>query len=346
MKKLLLLLLTLALTASIALLWVWQWWQRPGTEGGDSIIVTVRSGASLASVAQQLQRAELLAYPSLWQLIARLQGQASTIKRGEFELSPAMSPQELLATLVAGKVVLYRVTLPEGINLREAIGILHSHPQLSATLDGITDNRLRALVAAELPLEGQFFPDTYTFPRGETDFDVLRAAHRRMREELQSSWEGRRVGLPLASPQEALILASIVEKETGLASERKQIAGVFIRRLQKNMKLQTDPTIIFGLGDNFDGDLRRSHLEDAGNRYNTYQHRGLPPGPIALPGKAAIEAALHPEDGEALYFVARGDGSHVFSTTLEQHNAAVRQYQLKRRKDYRSSPARRNKVAE
>ena len=175
--------------------------------------------------------------------------------------------------------------------------------------------------------EGWLFPDTYLFDRGTSDVEILSRAHRRMREVLDEEWAKREQGLPLETPYQALTLASIVEKETGLASERPQIAGVFVRRLQKGMKLQTDPTVIYGMGDDFDGNIRREDLTRP-TPYNTYVIQGLPPTPIALPGREAINAVLHPADGDALYFVARGDGSHHFSATLDEHNCAVRHYQL------------------
>jgi UPF0755 protein len=197
---------------------------------------------------------------------------------------------------------------------------------------------LLLLVEPAASPEGLFFPDTYSYSRTDSDLGILSLAYRRMQEVLDRSWQGRQVGLPYANAYEALVMASVVEKETGLAAEREQIAGVFVRRLRTNMRLQTDPAVIYGLGSGFDGNLRRRHLEDSANPYNTYQHKGLPPTPIALPGRAAIEAALHPATGSELYFVARGDGSHQFSDTLAEHLRAVKTYQFTRRKNYRSAP--------
>ena len=186
--------------------------------------------------------------------------------------------------------------------------------------------------------EGLFLPETWSYIRGDSDLDILRRSHHALTELLSSLWERRPEGSVLASPYAALTLASIVEKETGVADERKQIAGVFLRRLEKGMRLQTDPTVIYGLGDDYDGDLKRRHLRDTTNPYNTYAIHGLPPTPIALPGEAALRAVFAPDDAGALYFVAKGDGSHAFSATLEEHEENVRRYQLTRRADYRSSP--------
>ena len=337
-KRLLLLALCLLLLAGVAVHGIWTWWQEP-VRAEPAQIVTVAEGSSLAAVASELQRVGLLERPKLWTLMARLRGEDASIKRGEYRFGGDVSPAELLRVLVDGRVVTYSVTLPEGITLQEALGILQAQPALEAVLDGTGDARLQALVQPHPAPEGLFFPDTYRFTRGETDLDVLETAHHRMLDVLDAAWAVRDPSLPYEAPYDALIMSSIVEKETGVAGERGQIAGVFLRRLERGMRLQTDPTVIYGLGGGFDGNLRRRHLDDAGNPFNTYRHKGLPPTPIALPGKAAIEAAMHPEPGNTLYFVARGDGSHEFSETLEQHTAAVRQYQLKRRKDYRSAPA-------
>jgi UPF0755 protein len=183
-----------------------------------------------------------------------------------------------------------------------------------------------------------FFPDTYLYSRGTTDLQLLERAHARMLAVLDQEWQDRAADLPYASVYEALIMASIIERETGLPEEREQIAGVFVRRLQQGMRLQTDPTVIYGVGGAFDGNLRRTHLEDDANPYNTYRRDGLPPTPIALPGRASLHAALHPAEGTQLFFVARGDGGHEFSTTLADHERAVRKFQLRRKDDYRSSP--------
>ena len=236
---------------------------------------------------------------------------------------------------------LHQVTLPEGITLARAIEILAQQKQLVHELDGVLDQRIAALTSGYPGSEGLFFPDSYQYEKGASDWDILQRAFAAMQRALDEEWQHRSENLPYQSPYDALIMASIVERETGLPEERSEIAGVFVRRLYQNMRLQTDPTIIYGLGDTYQGNLRRKHLEDESNRYNTYRHKGLPPTPIALPGRAAIHAALHPQDGKTLYFVARGDGGHYFSETLAEHQQAVRKYQLNRRQDYRSSPEKR-----
>ena len=317
---------------------LWQWWSRPFA-GQRQLILQVDKGTTLSAVSEQLERGDALRCSELWRQIVRLKGQATQIKRGEYLFEAGLSPGEILQRLVDGDVIQYEVTLPEGITLRQALELLRSQPRLGATLTGVDDPRLLALAAPRNSAEGLFFPDTYRFSRGDTDLGILRRAQLKMEQVLLREWPLRKEKLPLATPYEALILASIIEKETGLASERERIAGVFVRRLQRRMRLQADPTVIYGLGDAFTGNLRRSHLEDASNPYNSYRHFGLPPTPIALAGKAALRAALHPGAGNELYFVARGDGSHEFSAIMEQHESAVRRYQRKRTGNYHSAPA-------
>ena len=341
-KKLLLLCLCLIVLAGVGAQVVADWWSSPvddaaGT-GSAGQVIYVSEGSSLASVSRELAAAGLLTWPRLWTLVARVKGLDGSIKRGEYRFDVGNSPAGLLLALVEGKVIRYSVTLPEGITLAQALGTLQAEEALASVLDGDRDPRLLALAQSRESAEGLFFPDTYSYTRGETDLAILTQARQRMELELESAWASRDPGLPYASSYELLVMASIVEKETGVPQERGEIAGVFVRRLEANMRLQTDPTVIYGLGSDFDGNLRRRHLEDSGNRFNTYRHKGLPPTPIALPGAAAIRAAVEPSPGSNLYFVARGDGSHEFSETLEQHTAAVRRYQLKRRSDYRSSP--------
>jgi UPF0755 protein len=338
MKKLLVLLTCLAIVAGVSLRAVLQWWESPSGARSE-VTILVGEGSSLGSVAKELSAQELLRWPKMWRLIARLQGLDSQIKQGEYRFTAAATPASLLRALVVGQVVKYKVTLPEGISLSTALDILQAQEPMVKLLDGIDDPRLSQLVQPAASAEGLFFPDTYSYSRTDSDLGILSLAHRRMQEVLDSSWQEREPGLPYADAYEALVMASVVEKETGLAAEREQIAGVFVRRLRKNMRLQTDPAVIYGLGPDFDGNLRRRHLEESANPYNTYQHRGLPPTPIALPGRAAIEAAMHPAPGSALYFVARGDGSHQFSDTLAAHQQAVKTYQLGRRKNYRSAPS-------
>ena len=337
-RKLLLFVLLLGLSGLLAKQELESRWQQPLALPLEGAQLTVAPGESLRAVATRLHEQGIMPYPRLVSLYARWKGIDQQIKRGEYLLTPVMTPLALLELLRSGKVIQYQVTLPEGITLARAVELLAQNTDLETELTGPEDARILALVEPFQLAEGLFFPDTYHFSRGENDWQVLQRAHAAMMATLEEEWQGRAPDLPYETAYDALIMASIIERETGLPEERGQIAGVFVRRMQKGMRLQTDPTIIYGLGSEFDGNLRRSHLADAGNRYNTYRHAGLPPSPIALPGRAAIHAALHPADGKALFFVARGDGGHVFSATLAEHEAAVRQYQLRRRKNYRSSP--------
>jgi UPF0755 protein len=226
--------------------------------------------------------------------------------------------------------VQHALTIIEGWTFKQLMAAVRRHQALTQTLAGVEEQEVMSRLGLEaMHPEGWFYPDTYHFPKGTTDAEFLRRAHQRMTTFLQTAWEKRDKDLPLDSPYQALILASIIEKETGVPSERSKIAGVFIRRLRKGMRLQTDPTVIYGMGERYDGNIRRRDLV-TDTPYNTYVHKGLTPTPIAMPSGMAIEAALHPEDGTALYFVATGDGGHHFSNTLEAHNEAVRKYQLKR----------------
>jgi UPF0755 protein len=313
-------------------------WEAPLLVPEDGLVLEVSAGESLAGVAARLHQQGVLPYPRLLTWYGRWTGQDQRIKRGEYRVPPGATPESLLALLESGQVVQYQVTLPEGITLREALDILWDAEALATTLRGPRDEKILSLVAPAPSGEGWFFPDSYRYTRGDSDWQVLQQAYSAMVQQLDEEWRSRDDELPYETPYDALIMASIIEKETGLAEEREQIAGVFVRRLQRGMRLQTDPTIIYGLGDAFNGNLTRNHLADSANMYNTYRHDGLPPTPIALPGRAALHAALHPAAGEALYFVARGDGGHVFSATLAEHEQAVRKYQLRRRRDYRSSP--------
>ncbi|BFT30535.1 endolytic transglycosylase MltG [Alteromonas sp. D210916BOD_24] len=263
----------------------------------------------------------------------------TSVKSGTYQLSPGDTLVDAFRIFTQGEEYLFAVSLVEGLTLAQWISELNYHPEINFDLN---DDVLKRTIQQSLlnngvnwccedvqHAEGLFLADTYFFTRGTKASEILARAHRALVSFVSASWDERAVDLPLTSPYEALILASIIEKETAVASERDLIAGVFTNRLNKNMRLQTDPTVIYGIGPTFDGNITRAHLRTP-TPYNTYMIKGLPPTPIAMAGKAAIEAALHPMDTEALYFVARGDGSHEFSTTLEAHNAAVRKYQLKR----------------
>ena len=258
---------------------------------------------------------------------------------GEYRMTPGMTAQGLIGVWQRGEVVQYSLTLVEGWNFRQVRNALARSDKLQQTLAGLSDSQvMEKLGHAGVFPEGRFFPDTYRFVRGMTDAELLGKAYDRLDEVLAKEWGKRAEDAPYSDPYQALIMASLVEKETGVPQERGQIAGVFVRRLQIGMLLQTDPTVIYGLGERYAGKLTRAHLKEA-TPYNTYVNAGLPPTPIAMVGREAIHAALNPVSGKSLYFVARGDGSHVFSDDLDAHNSAVREFQLKRRADYRSSPA-------
>jgi len=316
--------------------WVWMEWrsfnQTPIDTGGKELLFTVSPGESVSTVARQLARQGVIDNAATFSWAARYKGQASRIQAGEYILVPGTTASRLLEQFVRGEVTSYSLTLVEGWNFPQMFATIARSPELEHTLTGLDAAQIMARIGyPDVHPEGRFFPDTYHFSRGMSDVDILQRAYRSMETVLQQEWQERADGLPYKTADEALIMASIIEKETGLTEERQAIAGVFVRRLQKGMLLQTDPTIIYGLGEEFDGNIRRKHLKDSKNRYNTYQHKGLPPTPIAMPGRESIHAALHPAPGKALYFVSQGDGSHHFSATLEEHNRAVRTYQLQQR---------------
>lgn len=290
----------------------------------------VRPGSSLRSIATDLEAQRFLRHPVYLLVLGRWLGLDARIKAGEYSLLAGLNPEQLLHLLAEGKVVQHSITLVEGESFKEMLQRISQDPVLERTLESYKpDEIMDAVGHSDMHPEGRFLPETYHFPRGTSDVQFLRRAYMAMDEYLQQSWSKRDSGLPLKNAYEALILASIVEKETGLAEERARIAGVFIRRLEKGMRLQTDPTVIYGMGESYDGDIRYRDLR-ADTPYNTYTRSGLPPTPIAMPGKDAIRAVLHPAPGKALYFVARGDGSHHFSATLQEHNGAVDRYQRKR----------------
>jgi len=259
-----------------------------------------------------------------WRLLMRLEPRV--YRAGEYRLEHGMRPREVLGRLASGEVVKHHVTLVEGWTFRQLVDFLagvEALEQRFAADDPRQYAALLELMGVEHP-EGWFLPETYQFTRGDSDVDILLRAYRAMQRALRAAWEQRAVGLPLESPYQLLTLASIVEKETALDAERADVAGVFVRRLQRGMRLQTDPTVIYGLGEGFDGDIRRRDLT-TDTPYNTYTRHGLPPTPIAMPGLASLRAAAQPADGEALYFVADGQGGHTFSVTLEEHQRAVDQ---------------------
>lgn len=290
--------------------------------------LTVAPGTSMKSLANELYRRGVLDHPRYLVLLARWHGEADKIQAGEYLLAPGTTPGGLLDKLVAGKVLQHSLTIVEGWTFKEMMAAIDRDPDLAHTLRGLSGEQIMTrLGLPERDPEGLFHPDTYHFPEGTSDATFLRRAYNAMQETLQREWRDRSPDLPYKSPYDALIVASIVEKETAIPAERPRIAGVLLRRLKRGMRLAVDPTVIYGLGDRFDGDLRRRDLRH-NTPYNTYLHRGLPPTPIALPSVQSIHAALHPADGHALYYVSRGDGSHQFSDTLAQHREAIAKYQL------------------
>jgi UPF0755 protein len=301
---------------------------QPLNTGEAAIDYEVQPGTSLRQLAHELAARGLLREPRYLVLHARLTGAADHLQAGEYAIEPGMNAAQLLKALVAGKVVQHALTLVEGWNFRELMQAVDDDPNLKHTLEGVAPEAIMERIGAPgVHPEGQFYPDTYHFPRGATDVAFLKRAHELMQQRLATEWKERADGLPYDTPYQALIMASIVEKETAVPEERTQIAGVFVRRLKRGMRLETDPTVIYGLGESFDGNLRRSDLKRR-TPYNTYVHKGLPPTPIAMPSGASLHAALHPARGDDLYFVARGDGSHQFSATYEEHRRAVARYQL------------------
>ncbi len=262
-------------------------------------------------------------------LYLRLKPELAAVKAGEYQLTPNMTPLDVLGLFASGRVMLHELTIPEGWRFAQALQAVQQNDALQHTLPATASaaDVMAAIGHPDLDTEGRFFPDTYLFPRGTTDIAYLKRAYAAAEKNLDELWRDRADGLPYRSPYDALIMASIVERETAVPEERAMIAGVFVRRLGNGMRLQTDPTVIYGLGNAFDGNLRKADLL-ADSAYNTYTRAGLPPTPICLPGRAAVHAALHPAAGTALYFVARGDGTHQFSSTLAEHEAAVRRYQL------------------
>ncbi len=296
-------------------------------------VINVASGTGMIGLATQLSDEGVLSSPSLWQWYGRFSGKASQIKAGEYELKPGMSSIDLLNALVNGDVKLHGITVLEGWTTSQLLLAIRANPAIRQTLP--SDVGLAALVAdlgerLELPYEhgeGLFYPDTYRFARGTTDVQLLLQASELQLRELTEAWQNRAPDPLIETPYDLLKLASIIERETAVDDERAEVSGVFMRRLRRRMRLQTDPTVIYGLGDSFDGNLTRQHLK-TDSPYNTYTRSGLPPTPIALPARASLQAAALPAQGSSLYFVALGDGSgrHVFNDTLEEHNKAVRNY--------------------
>ncbi|MEK9712198.1 MAG: endolytic transglycosylase MltG [Thalassolituus sp.] len=304
----------------------------------EPVVVDIQKGDTLYALANRWEKEGWVESALSLRIAARLTGAGRDIRAGEFIVPPQLNNFELLSFLASAPARTYRLTLIEGRPLKEAVAVLASAEHLKQDLGELSVTVISDFLGLKGHYEAQLYPDTYVYHRNEPVSSVIRQAHERLQKVLEEEWQQKAASLPYKTPYDALIMASIIEKETGVASERPVIAGVFVRRLQKGMRLETDPTVIYGLGDSFEGNLTRAHLRDSSNKYNTYRNKGLPPGPIALAGRAAINAALHPAPGTELYFVAKGDGSHYFSSTLSEHNDAVRRFQLRRREDYRSAP--------
>lgn len=319
-----LVLIVVALGAAAAAFW---WLQRPLPLAAPRVELSIEPGTPPRAVAQAWVDAGVMASPWMLYEWFRWSGEARRIRAGSYEVEPGITPRLLLDKMVRGDQVLEVVRLIEGWTFRQVRAALASAPSLTPLSAGMTEAQIMDAVGGTgLPAEGRFFPDTYAYSRGVSDLAVLKRAHAAMQRRLVQAWAERAADLPLKSMDEALVLASIVEKETGRESDRARVAGVFANRLRIGMPLQTDPTVIYGLGEAFDGNLRRIDLQ-TDTPFNTYTRRGLPPTPIAMPGMNSLRAAVQPERTTALYFVARGDGSSVFSNTLAEHNRAVNTYQ-------------------
>jgi len=322
--SLLLILLLAALAAGGA---GWWWTTQPLALAADKVEVSVPNGASLRTAAAKAVEGGVRAPPELLAWYFRLAAREQTIKPGEYEVTRGMTPGDLLDKLVRGDRIVLAVTLVEGWTFKQFREALAKAEYLAHDTAGLSDAQvMAALGRPDLHPEGRFFPDTYHYAKNSGELAVLRQSLQLMDKRLAAAWEARAPNLPLKTPEQALILASIVEKETGRPQDRADVAAVFVNRLRIGMRLQTDPAVIYGVGAQFDGDLKRSHLT-ADTPYNTYTRAGLPPTPIAMPGKASLMAAVQPSDSKALYFVARGDGSSQFSQSLDEHNRAVNRYQ-------------------
>ena len=307
--------------------------------GHEPVVFAIERGKGLINTANKMQADGIISDAKKFRWLARFSGQSRQIQAGEYELNTGMTPSDMLALFVLGKVKQYSLTIVEGWSFIQMMAEINQHPKLKHKLDGLDAEKIMTELGfdGEHP-EGRFLPDTYHFPVNTTDVEFLKRAHGAMERVLTKAWESRQQGLPYKTAYEVLTMASIVEKETSVAEERETIAGVFVRRLNKRMRLQTDPTVIYGMGDKYKGNITRKDLK-RDTPYNTYRRRGLTPTPIAMPGKDAIYAAINPAKGDALYFVAKGDGTHYFSSTVKEHNKAVRKYQIRQRKrNYRTTP--------
>ena len=329
MRKLLRSIFLLGLLGAVAAgAWAWFFSTTPLTPPTSPFDFTVKQGSSLRSIARQLYDTDLLPDPHTFWMLGRAMGRDTAIQAGTYRLDKPITPGDLLEKLNRGEVIAVDIAFIEGTTFKQWLVQVKQHPKIRSTLGGRSDADIRSAIGLpEGAPEGWLFPDTYRFAPGSTDVEILKRAHNVMKKRLADAWEARAPDLPLATPYEALILASIVEKETGSGAERALVASVFVNRLRKGMRLQTDPTVIYGMGASFDGNIRKKDL-GADTPWNTYTRDGLPPTPIAMPGGASLAAATRPATSDFLYFVGKGDGTHQFSRTLEEHNRAVAKYQL------------------
>lgn len=327
MRKFLLIIVLLLACATGAGFWLLNDWQRftsqPVNRGGE-MVLWLAPGTSYTAMVRQLETLGQTRMDWRWRLLGRLH--SPQLKAGEYLFVPGTTVMELIERIERGEVRSHRFTIVEGWTVAQLRQRLATDPRIRPVARDLDEAELMLRLGCnECYAEGRFLPETYFFTRGTSDLELLSRAHADMNRVLADVWAGRMSDLPLETPEELVVLASIIERETGQASERTRVAGVFVRRLEIGMRLQTDPTVVYGLGDDFDGRIRRVHLR-TDHPWNTYTRHGLPPTPIALPGKASLEAAAHPADGTSLYFVSRGDGTHQFSDTLAEHNAAVNRY--------------------
>lgn len=307
--------------------WLYWYANQPLNMGVLPKTFSITPGTSLRGLAVQLQKSGVVKSPLTFRMLGRILGKSTGLKAGVYEITRPLTPLALYEKMERGEVAQAAVQFIEGWNIREVRAALRQQDTLQHSSEAMSDEELLAAIGAtEAHVEGLFFPDTYFFAPHSSDIDILRRAYRAQRDKLALKWKDRAEGLPYRNPYEALIMASIIEKETGVTEERSRIAAVFLNRLNQGMRLQTDPTVIYGLGVAFDGNLRKEDLQ-RDTPYNSYTRSGLPPTPIAMPGAASLHAALHPARSDALYFVSRGNGTHIFSSTLEAHNRAVNRYQ-------------------
>lgn len=340
-KRVISLFIIVCLVATVAG-WQFLQWQFERMEEplslDEPVSIEVERGTTLQGLARELESRGHLPSAFWLRVRARLQPELARLQSGFYRIEDGMSPLALIRKVAAGDTHSWSVRIPEGWTFERVRQRLAAADSLENELEGMSGEEVMdALGQPGMHPEGWFYPAVYDYRKGDSDLDVLKRAHARMNEVLARLWQERSEGLPLETPYEALILASIVELETPLIEEKPRVAGVFTRRLERGMRLQTDPTVIYGMGDDYEGRIGRSDLREQ-TPYNTYRIDGLPPTPIGMPAESSLRAAVNPADGEALYFVARGDGSHHFSATLEEHNEAVRRYQMNRGEDYRSFP--------